>query len=361
MKEIEELKSLSLNCYSFHSKYQWNELNVKKEYDDTELKSIVLDFGWTEDRISFIVFFFCNKFFQEEIKQIVNKVEEKIENSMESAFSTTQKTDFLKSKVSHLIEINFRLLDVLSGFEKPKIGLSMINKTINGFIKPLKPNYLSPLELIEDAFKVSQIVLNANPLNAKKFLDKLTIYNILNLACEGALFEIQMLINRLSINYSDYINEQDFSRIIKKYKREENITKITRKGRPKLAEEKRTLIDIWINDEISFNDVLTFLKSENAIEEDEIFVLNINGISTWQKVHLKHFGKYIQGFLFVCLKNELIESKIASRTFQTIFFNTFNFKLSDKSFVERNILDVESKYSAPFEPIKKLIKNVSQK
>jgi hypothetical protein len=61
------------------------------------------------------------------------------------------------------------------------------------------------------------------------------------------------------------------------------------------------------------------------------------------------------------LKNELIESKIASRTFQTIFFNTFNFKLSDKSFVERNILDVESKYSAPFEPIKKLIKNVSQK
>jgi hypothetical protein len=34
MKEIEELKSMSLNCYSFHRKYQWNELKVKKEYDD---------------------------------------------------------------------------------------------------------------------------------------------------------------------------------------------------------------------------------------------------------------------------------------------------------------------------------------
>ena len=62
MKEIEELKSMSLNCYSFHRKYQWNELKVKKEYDDIELKSIVLDFGWTEDRISFIIFFFCNNF-----------------------------------------------------------------------------------------------------------------------------------------------------------------------------------------------------------------------------------------------------------------------------------------------------------
>jgi len=345
MKEINELKTFLKNKEAFKRKFHFFDIKVHKEYGDDFFHELIKEQNWSVDSKKDLIFLFCFDFFQEYVVNQLISIEKIIENGMNLPSSTLQKTDFLKYSISELLEIEFMtkslLFDEFTFSEEPSKD-SVLNKPFI-FTKDS-----SGMSLVNDIENFTKKILNTDASKFFEMIEDLTQENILFFACNFIESKINSLIDNLQISNFKYITTTEINRLRKKLWKGEEITQIVRRGRPKNKIEDRTFIDIWESEELSFEEVVKYLKTENRNFDFNIFVKEEKNVLTWQKTPSKSYGKYIQGFLNCCYNNNLIDTNISSRVLKEIFLNTFNFNVSNKTFIKVDILEVDMDYIAPF-------------
>jgi hypothetical protein len=222
---------------------------------------------------------------------------------------------------------------------------SVLNKQI------IFTNDSSGMSLVNDLENFTQKILNTDASKFFEMIEDLTQENILFFACNFIESKINSLIDKLQSSNNKYITTTEVNRLRKKLSKGEEITQIVRRGRPKNRIEDRKFVDIWKSKELSFEDVVKYLKIENRNFDYNIFVKEEKNVLIWQKTPLKGYGKYIQGFLNCCYNHNLIDTNISSRVLKEIFLNTFNFNVNNKTFIKVDILEVDMDYIAPFNDI----------
>lgn len=345
MKEINELKTFLKNKESFKRKFHFFDIKVHKEYGDDFFHELIKEQNWIVDSKKDLIFLFCFEFFQEYVVNQLISIEKIIEHAMNQPFSTFQKTEFLKQVISKLLEVEFMSKSLeFDDFTLPEEALkdSFLNKPI------IFTNDSSGMSLVKDMSKFTQLLLNTDSSNLIKIIKNLTQDNILFQACDFLESNTNSLIDKLQSSNNKYITPTEVSRLRKKLSKGEDISKANRKGRPKNEKEDRKFIDIWECEEISFEEVVKYLKTENRNFDFNIFVKEEKNVLTWQKTPSKSNVKYIQGFLNCCYKHNLIDTNISSRVLKEIFFNTFNFNVNNKTFIKVEILEVDMDFIAPF-------------
>ena len=346
MKEINELKTFLKNKESFKRKFHFFDIKVHKEYGDDFFHELIKEENWSVDSKKDLIFLFCFEFFQEYVVNQLISIEKIIEHAMNQPFSTFQKTEFLKQVISKLLEVEFMSKSLeFDDFTFPEEALkdSFLNKPI------IFTNDSSGMSLVKDISKFTQLLLNTDSSNLIKIIKNLTQDNILFQACDFLESNTNSLIDKLQSSYFKYITTTEVNRLRKKLSKGEVITEIVRRGRPKNKIEDRKFVDIWESEELSFEEVVKYLKTENRNFDFNILVKEEKNVLIWQKTPAKSYGKYIQGFLNCCYNHNLIDTNISSRVLKEIFFNTFNIKVSNKTFIKVNILEVEMDYIAPFD------------
>jgi hypothetical protein len=109
-----------------------------------------------------------------------------------------------------------------------------------------------------------------------------------------------------------------------------------------------TLKDIWNHSkEVKYDDVINYLKIEH-ISINNKFVKIINDKLTWTKVPPRFWNKYLSGFIFTCMKADLIPDDITAPSLKKILDNTFNINVPLNTYKSLVSNPPQDQYLAPF-------------
>ena len=323
MKEIEVLKSFSTDLKSFRFKYEFNDLKVNKEYNEEYFNQIKLDLDLSEDEINKLKFLLCLVYFIEKNEILIETIKDKVDESLSQPFSTTQKYENLKTIIEECISISSDFISLQNQFGLSTVlNLDYLVLLIHRELPSLElTRSFSGLDLVQDIYKYSLKILDLKISGIDSLLKSISKDNILAFACETVSVELIALVDYFKKAHPNLINEKDINRIVKRIKERKSPPIPLKRGRPSNPIENRTIQDIWISEEYTFQDVLKVLKKERPfLDENLSFVIEINNELVWQKTPKNDFSKCIQGFLKFCKDKQLIELKsISSIKLQTIF------------------------------------------
>jgi hypothetical protein len=351
MKEIEELKSISIDNSAFRGKYEFNDLRVQREYGDDFFFEIIEDLNCGEEKITLLKFWMCNVFFDENMKSLIDSIKERIDRDMGSPFAPTYKTEYLKTIFKDVMELHVKFISL--GKEFGRINqkkYAEIFKSFSPFLIFERTDQYSGQALVEDMFNYALKILKLDPKENLQHIISLSKNNILALACDGVAIDMLYLNHFIVNTYPKYLDEKEVDRLLKKIYNGIEVDIKVKRGRPKKINNTETLQDIWNSDKRSFESILDMLLQPRAIFDNKNgFVKNVDGKNVWISEPTGCHVKYIQGFLFFCHKEKFINlEKYSSRTLQSIFEKTFSLFVNNKSMISKNILEVEEMYYRHF-------------
>lgn len=108
-----------------------------------------------------------------------------------------------------------------------------------------------------------------------------------------------------------------------------------------------SLTNIWIGSIVQYESVISILTTVNIQVSEIAFVQKIDGKLTWQFPAKYMRDQYLKGFLYTCLKNNLIKNQTA-RAFALILSNTFNIECKNDAFKSIISNPPDDKYLKPF-------------
>jgi len=108
-----------------------------------------------------------------------------------------------------------------------------------------------------------------------------------------------------------------------------------------------TFKDIWIGTSTQYNSVEKILTTINLDISDVALVKQVDGKLFWHYPAKYGRDKYLRGFLYTCLTNNLISNQVAN-VFAKILSNTFNIDCKHDAFKSISGNPPDEKYLIPF-------------
>jgi hypothetical protein len=352
MKEIQELKTLSLDPIAFRRAYEFNDLKVQKDYGDEYFDELITELSWRQETKSILKLWMCISYFDEYVEKLINRIKDRIDNDMSSPSAPTYKTEYLKSIFKEIFQLynDFSSLGSQFGRLKHNDSQALFKSIFTQLTNFKQTDEFSGQMMVKDMFNYTQQLLK---MDNKGFFDQLkgcSVSNLLAIACDGVAINM-LYLNKFILNvYSKYLDKKEVERLLKKIFQGAEVVPISKRGRPQKTESNQTLIDIWNNEKRSFESVVQMLLEPRSIlDYKKGFIVKEDSRLIWQKEPAGCHVKYIQGFLLFCHKEGFINlEKYSSRTLQGIFERTFTLSVNNKSMFSKNILAVEEMYYRHF-------------
>ena len=352
MKEIERLKSFSTNLLLFRKEYEFKDIRVKKEYGDAHFDELVQELNWGVEEIPKLKFWFCLEFFKKSIDVSVEKIMSKVYDNMDQPFSTTHKSEFLKSLITDFITLYYNFSSLGNKFGRAEnVSDGSFENSLLGKIPMINLTSLySANDFVNDIFNYTLKISKIDFTDFINHLRRLSIGNVLAFACDLVALDMLYLICELIKDYPKFLAEKDVLRIIKKLDKGIVENTVVLRGRPKKTEKNETLKELWKSENRSFESAMDMLIQPRTIFDNRYgFVINDNDKLKWVPEPSGCHVKYIQGFLLFCQNKGFLDLKgYSSRDLQNIFIRTFHLNVNNKSMIFKNILAVEDMYIRQF-------------
>ncbi len=353
MKEIHDLKALSMDPNSLRRKYELQDLKVQKDYGDDYFEELITQLNWGKETLPILELWMYSSYFDEYIENLINQIKDRIDNAMNFPSAPSYKTEYLTSTVKEIIQLNidFYSLGTQFGRASQTQRIAIQYSSLKQFPIFDSTNKFSGKAMVKDAYNFT---LNFLRSDGKEFFDQFknfSVNNLLALLCDGIGDKMLCLIDFVAKTYPKHYDEKDLMRFLKKMPNAQTKeVEISKRGRPQKKESKETLSDIWDNKKRSFDSVVSMLIEPRPIFDNERgFIIKENDRLIWLKEPASCHVKYIQGFLLFCHKEKNIDlEKYSSRALQSIFQRTFSLSVNNKSMISKNILQVKEMYYRQF-------------
>ncbi len=352
MKEIQELKILSIDTTAFRRGYEFQDIKIHKDYGNDYFDELIKELSWERENIQTLKLWMCRTYFNEYVETLINRIKDRIDADMSSPTAPTYKTEYVKSTFKEIFQLynNFMSLGNQYGRLNQKDKVALMQSIFQQLPIFKQTDQFSGQSMVNDMFNYSQQLLK---YDGKSFFEQLKGYsasNILAMACDGVATDM-LLLNKFILNtYSQYLDKKELERFLKKLFQGTEVVSISKRGRPKNTESDQKLSDIWNNEKRSFESVVQMLLEPRPIlDNDKGFIVKEGGRLIWQREPSGCHVKYIQGFFSFCHKQKFINlENYSSRALQSIFERTFELSVNNKSMISKNILQVEDMYYRQF-------------
>jgi hypothetical protein len=352
MKEIQELKILSIDTTAFRRGYEFQDIKIHKDYGDDYLDELITELSWERENIQTLKLWMCRTYFNEYVETLINRIKDRIDNDMSFPTAPTYKTEYVKSTFKEIFQLynNFMSLGNQYGRLNQKDKEVLIQSIFQQLPIFKQTDQFSGQSMVNDMFNYSQQLLK---YDGKSFFEQLkgcSASNILAMACDGVATDM-LLLNKFILNTcSQYLDKKELERFLKKLFQGTEVVSISKRGRPKKTESNQKLSDIWNNEKRSFESVVQMLLEPRPILDNKKgFIIKNEDRLIWQREPARHYVKYVQGFLLFCHKHKFIDvEKYSSRDLQKVFERTFSIRVNNKSLISKNILEIEEMYYRHF-------------